>query len=145
MLEREADVDYDNWRAELRAMTELVTHHANGLPVGPERPAVDEAQVLHVVAEAARQRSIDTDHFSGKLLVSVVAAITIAVAISAHSLSLGIVAVQMVVGLLLVGDAWGLRARLPLVSSESRTQAAVGWIGLLVLALLVRQIAAIWS
>ncbi|HLH25360.1 MAG TPA: hypothetical protein VK066_22815 [Chloroflexota bacterium] len=62
-----------------------------------------------------------------------------------RSLSLAVMAVEIVVGLLLLSDAWGLRRRLPSVNSESKRQAAVGWIALVVGALLVRQVAACWS
>jgi nitrogen fixation protein FixH len=143
MLGWEADVDDDASQIRERVRQEAEAQRRSKT-VNLGRLTVQDARGFPVVPEAS-QCPLDPQHFSGKLLVAIVAAITLAVAISAHSLSIGVLAVEIVVGLLLASNAWGVRQHLPMVNSESKSQAAVGWIGLLVVALVLRQIAAPYS
>ncbi len=94
------------------------------------------------------ERTDDPDHLAGKALVAisyVVAALVLMAAANSGDGQLAVVGIEIVVGLLLLTNAWGLRSRLPLVNSSSRSVVVIGWIAILLVAIALYQVAALCS
>ena len=77
----------------------------------------------------------DGRHDLGALLLYVVPAFCLVSAISSRSAAAAVAGVVVLVALLLLQDRWGLRCRAPLLGSGEARVAALGWGGLVLLAL----------
>jgi hypothetical protein len=133
MLEEEADVSDETERrtdvnASFDARTrEMIKHATSG---------------LYPLSEATRDSFLLFGPVGVLAGLFLVPALLLLNAYLTHNRLMGVAAVELAVGLILVLDCWRLRSRLPLLGSPRKAMAAAGWLLVVVLSIALLLIAA---